>query len=486
MKAQGEWRRKALVVCLGLLWLAFTVRGLVLRDVAWVSLIFFLSGLYGTLLMIAGLLPRRGAEAPPGDYRPFVSVIVPARNEEDVIAETVRCLCGLDYAGPGGLPHFEVIVVDHRSTDRTPQVLAELQHSLPVTVVRPVPGDGVGKAVALNAGLAAARGEAICVCDADARVGRDFLTRLVPYLDRPGVVGAQARKLVYDGRRNLLMRAQEDDYAVFQTLTQRSRQRIGGAVILTGNGLVTRRDALEAVGGWNEDALTEDIDLTIRYALRGWTVRYCEDVVVWEEAVGSWRGLVQQRTRWSEGTLRCLFDHAASLLRAPISWRKRWDFLVFLSGTLILSTSMLTSYLYFLEEWVITVTTRHLTISSALPVAARQPLYGYYWIVVALTTAASIGIERTTRPVEVGWFTVRYVLFSMHQIVALPLALYRFGRSVFTGRLEWMKTEHHGVGLPAPGGLSAGGRVAPFFPMRPTLAPADPCPDGAPSAAGAP
>jgi 1,2-diacylglycerol 3-beta-glucosyltransferase len=301
------------------------------------------------------------------------------------------------------------------------------------------------------------------------------------------VVGAQARKLVYDGRRDVLTQAQEDDYAVFQTLTQRSRQRIGGAVILTGNGLVTRRDALEAVGGWNEDALTEDIDLTIRYALRGWTIHYCEDVIVWEEAVGSWRGLVHQRTRWSEGSLRCLFDHAASLLRAPVSWRKRWDFLVFLSGALILSTSMLTSFAYLLEGWVINLATHHLTLASALPVAGRQPLYGYYWIVVMTTTAVSIGIERTPRPLEVVWFTARYILFSMHQIVALPVALYRYGRSVFTGRLEWIKTEHHGVGLPAPGRRPAGGRTRPLSPAPPKLAsPVDPCPDSAPSAVGAP
>ncbi len=456
MKAQGEFLRKALVVLLGFLWVILTIRGLLVRDIVWVSVIFFLSGLYGTMLMIAGVLPRPRGDPAPGDYHPFVSVIVPARNEEDVIADTVRCLCTLNYRGPGGRPHFEVIVVDHRSTDRTPQVLSSLRETLPFTVVRPGPEDGVGKAVALNVGLAAARGEAICVFDADARVAPDFLARLVPYLGRPGVAGVQARKLVYDGRRGLLMQAQEDDYAVFQTLTQRSRQRIGGAVILTGNGLVTRRDALDAVGGWNEGALTEDIDLTIRYTLRGWSIQYCEDVVVWEEAVGSWRGLIQQRTRWSEGTLRCLFDHAASLLHAPVPWRKRWDFLIFLSGTLVLSTSMLTSYAYLVQGWLINLVTRHLTVANALPLAMRQPLYAYYWIVVVLTTAGSIGIERTHRLVEVVWFTARYIAFSMHQIVALPLALYRYGRSVFTGRLEWVKTTHHGVGLPALDGLLAG------------------------------
>ena len=352
MKNRRMVRRQAFVVLIGALWVGLSVLGLAHRDVTWVSLVFFLSGVYGTVLAVVGVLPRRPEPHAPQGHRPFVSVIVPARNEEGVIAETVRCLCGLDYRGPDGLARFEVIVVDHRSTDRTAAVLEALRQSLSFTVVRPTPEDGVGKAVALNVGLAAARGEAICVFDADARVAPDFLGCLVPHLARPGVAGVQARKLVYDGGRNALMRAQEDDYFVFQTLTQRSRHRLGGAVILTGNGLVTRRDTLEAVGGWNEEALTEDIDLSIRYALRGWTVHYCEDVVVWEEAVPTWRGLIQQRTRWSEGSLRCLFDHAAALLRAPVPWRKRLDFLVFLLGSLVLSLLMITSYGYLVEKWV--------------------------------------------------------------------------------------------------------------------------------------
>ncbi len=483
--------RKAIVILFGLVWIALTLRSLLLREAVWVSLIFFLSGLYGTMLMIAGVLPRRRPAPPPAGYRPFVSVIVPARNEEHVIADTVCCLCTLDYRDADGRPHFEVIVVDHRSTDRTAQVLEALQQELPFTVVRPTPEDGVGKAVALNVGLAAARGEAICVFDADARVATDFLERLIPYLGQPGVAGVQARKLVYDGGRSLLMRAQEDDYFVFQTLTQRARHRIAGAVILTGNGLVTRRNALEAVGGWNEDALTEDIDLTIRYALRGWTVHYCEDVIVWEEAVATWRGLIQQRTRWSEGSLRCLFDHAAALLRAPVPWRKRLDFLVFLAGSLILSTSMLTSYAYLAQDWVTNFLTHQLSVTNAFPVARHQPVYAYYWIVVMLATVVSIGIERTCQPLEMLRSSARYIVFSMHQIVALPLALYRYSRSVFTGRLEWMKTEHRGVGLPPAGfaglptleGLLPAETVAPRALTRPSLPDARPAvlPDARPA-----
>jgi len=462
-------RRQVFVVLIGALWLGCSVLGLAHRDVTWVSLVFFLSGLYGTILAVVGVLPRRPEPPAPDGYRPFVSVIVPARNEEGVIAETVRCLCGLDYRGPNGRALFEVIVVDHRSTDRTAAVLEALQRTLSFTVVRPTPEDGVGKAVALNVGLVAARGEVISVFDADARVAPDFLGRLVPYLARPGVAGVQARKLVYDGGRNALMRAQEDDYFVFQTLTQRSRHRLGGAVILTGNGLVTRRDTLEAVGGWNEEALTEDIDLSIRYALRGWTVHYCEDVVVWEEAVPTLRGLIQQRTRWSEGSLRCLFDHFAALLRAPVPWRKRLDFLVFLLGSLVLSLLMITSYGYLVEKWVDAAAARDVSMASALPVTAHQPLYGYYWIIVLAATVVAMAIGRRYSPLVLLWCSARYMLFAMHQIVALPLALFRYGRSVFTGRFEWMKTEHSGVGLPDLAGLRIG-RAGPEDPFA-VLAP---------------
>ncbi len=445
-------RRKALVVVLLLAWAAVMVRQVALHDATWLSAIFFATGLYGTLLMAVAVWPRRSPRVPdelPAGPLPFVSIIVPARNEEDVIADTVRCLCALDYRDAGGRPAFEVIVVDHRSTDRTGQVLDGLRRELAFTVVRPSVEDGVGKAVALNVGLASARGEAICVFDADARVAPDFLTRLTPYLARPGVAGVQARKLVYDGRGSLLMRAQEDDYFVFQTLTQRSRHRLGGAVILTGNGLLTRRDALEAVGGWNEDALTEDIDLSVRYALRGWTVHYCEDVVVWEEAVSTWRGLVQQRTRWSEGSLGCLFEYAAAILKAPVPWRKRLDFLVFLSGSLVLALSMVASYIFLAEDWILSLTSHRLTVFNAFPVAQHQPWYAYYWIVVMMSTVVGIAVERGRTPTGVFITSVRYMLFATHQIVTLPLALFRYVRSVFTGRIEWMKTEHRGVGLPS-------------------------------------
>jgi len=172
--------------------------------------------------------------------------------------------------------------------------------------------------------------------------------------------------------------------------------------------------------------------------------------------VPTWRGLIQQRTRWSEGSLRCLFDHAAALVRAPVPWRKRLDFLVFLSSSLVMALSMIASYGYLAEQWISDATSRGLSVADALPVRGHQPMYTYYWIVVMLATVVAIAIERKPGALMLAWSSGRYIVFAMHQIVTLPLALYRYSRSVFTGRFEWMKTEHHGVGLPDLSGLLAG------------------------------
>ena len=137
-------------------------------------------------------------------------------------------------------------------------------------------------------------------------------------------------------------------------------------------------------------------------------------------------------------------------------WRKRLDFLVFLLGSLVLSLLMITSYGYLVEKWVDAAAARDVSMVNALPVAAHQPLYAYYWIVVLGATVVAMAIGRRYSPLLLLWCSARYMLFAMHQIVALPLALFRYGRSVFTGRFEWMKTEHSGAGLPELAGLRSG------------------------------
>ncbi|MBI4278388.1 MAG: glycosyltransferase family 2 protein [Armatimonadetes bacterium] len=460
----GSWRNRVLVSfgLLAFLWFYLIARSLHERDIMWLQILFLAFAAHGALLLIVGAVGGRAVLPRDEAYRPFVSVLVPAKNEARVIEGTVRSLCALDYAGPDGAPHYEIIIIDDRSTDATPAILERLGAECLITVVRPEPDAAASKAGALAVGMRDARGEIIAVFDADARVAPDFLRRLVPTLAPPEVAAVQGRKLIANGAVNALTRVQADEYAVFQTLLQRGRALLRGFNCLVGSGLVVKRDRIDRVGGWNEAALTEDLDLTLRLQLAGWAVRYCEDAVVWEEAVSTWRALLKQRTRWTEGSLQILFGLLPEILRGrmaasvtadsggagaevpsphPMSIVRRIDALYFFSGALVLPITVLSGYLYALVSFVGQVT---LSLTVPEPVLTTAS--------VIFTSAALLGVvtEGPQHPLRAAGVLARFVPFSIYQMIVTPLALYRFTRSLWTGRIEWVKTEHAGSVVPVP------------------------------------
>src|SRR5207245_10587967 len=211
-------------------------------DSAWIQALLLAVGALGAFMVLGRALsaaPRRTGTQPAG---PFVSVIVPAKDEEAVIEATVRSLCAMDYHDAGG-PRYEIMVVDDGSTDRTLEILKSLSLALPVKIVRTPPGS-VGKAAALNLGITRARGDLIAVCDADARVAPDFLLRMVASLAGSEAAGAQSQRRLYNAGPNLLTRIPDDEYRLFYRPLQRARQVLGGMVSFSVNGLLHRRDVL--------------------------------------------------------------------------------------------------------------------------------------------------------------------------------------------------------------------------------------------------
>jgi chlorobactene glucosyltransferase len=145
--------------------------------------LFWRTGVVGQDDKASAATPASGAEA----ALPPVTIIVPARNEERNIRECVASLLAQDY------PRFEVVVVDDASTDATPAILADLQHSRPngdrlrVEHVRELPEGWAGKPHALHVGAGAATGEWLLFTDAD--------TRHAPEALRTAVAIAQDRDL---------------------------------------------------------------------------------------------------------------------------------------------------------------------------------------------------------------------------------------------------------------------------------------------------
>lgn len=241
-------------------------------------------------------------------YKPFVSIMIPAHNEEDVIENTIENISKIDY------PCFEIIVIDDRSTDNTANVLKSICTKYQnLTYFSRETSAFAGKSAVLNDALKIAKGEAILVFDADARVNPDFLKELIPFLEPEQVGAVQARKVIINREQNFLTRCQDNEMAL-DTHFQVGRDSVKGAVELRGNGELIKRKALEDVGGWNIYTITDDLDLSTRMQIKGWDVRFCQDICVYEEGVLNYLPLLKQRRRWIEGSIRRYLEHFYDVL----------------------------------------------------------------------------------------------------------------------------------------------------------------------------
>ncbi len=245
------------------------------------------------------------------DYRPPVTVISPAKNEELVIEGLVRSLLALDY--PDDL--LQVIVVDDASTDGTPEILDRLAsvHSRLEVIHRP-DGMGGGKSGALNAALRIATGDVVVVFDADHKPRLDVLRRFVRHFADPEVGAVQGRCIVRNYEESPLARTVAVDYYCGYVVNEYGRQALFGMPAYGGSNCAVRTRALRALGGWNEETVTEDTDVTLRLVLDGFKVRFDVTAIDTEESVPSMQRFWRQRYRWARGHQQAFRDY----------WRPVW------------------------------------------------------------------------------------------------------------------------------------------------------------------
>ena len=245
--------------------------------------------------------------APLPLFAPSVSVIVPAFREEKVVVRTVESLLAQQYSGA-----LEVIVVDDGSPDDTYAVAVTAFARNPrVTVLRKSNG---GKSSALNLGIAHAMGEVVIGLDADTLFESDTVAHLVQPLIDPRVAAVAGNAKV-GNRLNLLTRWQAIEYVTSQNLDRRAFSLLNGITVVPGAVGAWRRDAVAAIGGFSDDTLAEDQDLTLLLLEQGHRVAFAPHAIAWTEAPDTVRGLLKQRFRWSFGTLQCMWKHRYALLR---------------------------------------------------------------------------------------------------------------------------------------------------------------------------
>lgn len=285
---------------------------------------------YAIYLQLATVHKKRQLKKKPQvineNYKPFVTVMIPSHNEEGVISHTVENILAMDYE------NYEVIVIDDRSEDNTASVIKTLEEKYEKVTALVRDKDAFpGKSAVLNDAMLLAKGEAILVFDADARVAPDFLSKLVPNLEPEDVGAVQARKIIANKDYNFLTRCQNNEYTL-DVHFQVGRDAVKGAVELRGNGELIKRQALEDIGGWNNYTITDDLDMSTQLHIKGWDVRFCPDTVVYEEGIIYLMPLFRQRRRWLEGSIRRYLEHFGEALTSKeMSLRAGLDMTAYIS-----------------------------------------------------------------------------------------------------------------------------------------------------------
>jgi peptidoglycan-N-acetylglucosamine deacetylase len=292
--------------------ITFSLLSLASWSLHWIFLTGIVLGL-SRIIFIGGLAfaqwrrARRREVTPDSDsYDPLVSIIVPAYNEEKVIGRTIESLLRSTYR------HFEIVIVDDGSSDRTSPVVSEQFAAEPR--VRLLTKENAGKAEALNFGLRVSEGGIIVALDADTIFQPETIGSLVARFRDP-LIGAVAGNAKVGNRVNIVTRWQALEYITAQNMDRRAFASLNCITVVPGAVGAWRRELVERAGGFTSDTLAEDQDLTLRVRRLGFRVGYEESAVAWTEAPDTVNALARQRFRWSFGTLQCMWKHADALLR---------------------------------------------------------------------------------------------------------------------------------------------------------------------------
>jgi cellulose synthase/poly-beta-1,6-N-acetylglucosamine synthase-like glycosyltransferase len=280
---------------------------------------------------------------------PRVTVLVAAHNEEAVIADCLENLMGVDYPAD----RMVVMPMNDRSTDGTRAIIDALVAKYPGRIT-PFHRSGgkPGKAAALKDATELVDTDFIVVFDADYLPSRGLIRRLMaPFVD-PEVGAVMGRVVPNNVGANLLTRLLDLERSGGYQVDQQARMNLGLVPQYGGTVGGIRLSALRAVGGWHDDVLAEDTDLTYRLLLGGWRTVYHNRSECYEEVPQAWSVRIRQIKRWAKGHNQAMVRHSLALLgRRGVRWGERLDGVlllgVYLMSPILLLGWVLSGLMYF-------------------------------------------------------------------------------------------------------------------------------------------
>lgn len=335
--AFGIWRPlQTTVTLIGLCTLAYL---LTLGD----RVLIFKRGLASRPIVI----PDDVARAIPDEDLPPYTILVPAYNEPEVVADLIAAMDALEYPRD----RLQVLLLLEADDQTTIDAAKACGESDVITILLVPPAEPRTKPKACNYGLHFATGDIVTIFDAEDLPEPLQLRRVVAaFRDLPDNVACVQAKLVYhNGHQNLLTAWFTAEYALWFGYLLPGMMVSTSPIPLGGTSNHLRRDILRRIGAWDPFNVTEDADLGLRIASNGYHTAVIDSYTL-EEANSDAINWIRQRSRWYKGYLQTWLVH----IREPVKLYRTLGLRSFVRFNLVLAGTPIIAVLNLLF-WFITV-----------------------------------------------------------------------------------------------------------------------------------
>jgi cellulose synthase/poly-beta-1,6-N-acetylglucosamine synthase-like glycosyltransferase len=259
----------------------------------------FIFSVYGYINFIRSMKEKKRIDKQNFDF-PSCTILIPAHNEEKVIANTIEAMLNLNYPKD----KLTIMVINDGSKDNTKEIIESYAAKDSRVVLYDVPKGqgGKGKSRALNLGVKQVKSDVISIYDADNTPDPMSLHYLVANLLSDKELGAVIGKFrTVNKNRNLLTRFINIETLSFQSMLQAGRWQMHNIATLPGTNFVIWRWLIDELNGWDEEALTEDSELSIRIYELGYKIKFTPYAITYEQEPETWKVWIKQRVRWVRG-----------------------------------------------------------------------------------------------------------------------------------------------------------------------------------------
>lgn len=382
----------------------------------------FILSVYGYFNYLKSFKERKAIDDKEFDF-PTCSILIPAHNEDKVIGNTIEAMLKINYPKD----KLKIIVINDGSKDNTKEIIESYAAKDSRVVLFDIPkGEGgKGKSRTLNLGVKKVNTEVIAIYDADNTPDPESLRYLVANLISDPVLGGVIGKFrTVNKDRNMLTRFINIETLSFQSMLQAGRWQMHNIATLPGTNFVMWTKIIHELDGWDEEALTEDSELSIRIYEHGYKIKFVPYAVTYEQEPESWKVWIKQRVRWVRGN-NYVISKFFKLIPNFKNKRLKWDLLYTLSLYYVFFVAVILSDILFL-----------LGLLNIISIPLPGP-YTFVWIIAFVLfifeIMLAISFDKEDKPRN--FWLVLLMYFSYCQ-----LWVYVIFRA---GYLEFIKREKH-------------------------------------------